>query len=52
MGSNSTPPIPKQSEKQPKPKNQTVPQPKHGMGKNQCNPSPTKNKKYPKFDVI
>jgi len=45
MGQNYTPLIPTATEKQPKPKNQTVPQPKDGMGKIQCNPSPQRIKK-------
>jgi hypothetical protein len=44
MGKECTFPIPTATEKQPKPKKQTAPQPEHGMGTLRRNPSPQRNK--------
>jgi hypothetical protein len=44
MGKDSTFPILTAAEKQPKPKKQTPPQPKDGMGKLRNHPSPQKEK--------
>jgi hypothetical protein len=51
MGKNSTPPIPTATGKLPKPKNQTILQSKHRMGKIQRYPSPQReqNKNRKKF---
>jgi hypothetical protein len=44
VGENSTFPIPTATKKQPKPKNQTAPQPERGMGTLRRNPPPQKEK--------
>jgi len=52
MGQKTPRLIPAQTRKQPKPKNQTPPQPNSGMGKLQRNPSPQRNKKGKNIETV